>query len=64
VTSRNSYLLVYLPASFTADFASNLPIKEIERVGKPKQICKNVYVTGEMGTGRILTITRSGLEDK
>jgi len=56
--------LVYLPASFTADFASNLPIKEIERVGKPKQICKNVYVTGEMGTGRILTITRSGLEDK
>jgi 7,8-dihydropterin-6-yl-methyl-4-(beta-D-ribofuranosyl)aminobenzene 5'-phosphate synthase len=51
VMERNPGVSVYFPASFPEAFAANVSAKKAIpiRVDDPREICENVYVTGEMG---------------
>ena len=49
VLSRNSNIPAFIPVSFPKDFSETTGIKKINRVDKPVEICKNVFLTGEMG---------------
>jgi len=51
VLEMNSDVQVYLPISFPEGFVRNVESKgaEVISVDKPLMICRNVYLTGEMG---------------
>lgn len=51
VLDKNPNVKVFLPYSFPYDFVRRVESKKAEvfTVSKPVQICKNVYLTGEMG---------------
>jgi len=49
VYSRNPGIPAYVPISFSENFRSSNGIKEFVRVDKPISICRNAFLTGEMG---------------
>ena len=51
VLERNSKVTVFFPISFPAEFGRRVKsLKvQVQTVDKPVEICKNVYLTGEMG---------------
>ncbi len=50
VYSRNSDIPAFVPISFSEDFGIRTGIKTIKRIEKPTEICRNAFLTGEMGT--------------
>jgi 7,8-dihydropterin-6-yl-methyl-4-(beta-D-ribofuranosyl)aminobenzene 5'-phosphate synthase len=50
VYSRNPDIPAFVPVSFSEDFGQRTGIKTINRVDKPAEICRNAFLTGEMGT--------------
>ncbi len=49
VYSRNPDIPAFVPVSFSEDFGLKTGIKKITRVDKPVEICRNVFLSGEMG---------------
>jgi 7,8-dihydropterin-6-yl-methyl-4-(beta-D-ribofuranosyl)aminobenzene 5'-phosphate synthase len=50
VYSRNPDIPAFVPVSFSEDFSLKTGIKMITRVDEPVEICRNAFLTGEMGT--------------
>ena len=48
VLSRNPNIPAFILASFPKNFGETTGIKKINRVDKPTEICKNVFLAGEM----------------
>ena len=65
VYSRNPDIPAFVPVSFSEDFGQRTGIKTINRVDKPAEICRNAFLTGEMGEQikeqSLIINTRQGL---
>jgi 7,8-dihydropterin-6-yl-methyl-4-(beta-D-ribofuranosyl)aminobenzene 5'-phosphate synthase len=50
VLAINPLVKVFIPLSFPEDFGKTYHIQTLNRVDRPCEICRDVFLTGEMGT--------------